>query len=280
VIGDVGMKVSLKYDPLETINFYGLGNDSRRNAELESADYYRVFFQQAFVQSSFFKPVSAVSEVTLSAAVQRFKTDLEWKDTSYIKEDMQYGVNIENLLEISAGFSLDSRDERKFPTRGLYLDVGCAHFPAIWSNKNDFTRCGAECRIYLSPVRDVILAFRVGGEKIWGIFPFYEAVFLGGLSSVRAFRDERFGGDTAVRGGAELRFKVFRPKVFVPMDTGLFAFADGGRVWVDENSPGDWHNGAGGGIWFAPIYRAFTFSIGMAFAGEGSRLYLNGGFAF
>jgi outer membrane protein assembly factor BamA len=280
VIGDMGLKLSAKYDALETINYYGFGNDSPRDAGLESDDFYRVFHQRALFRSALFKQLSPASELSAAAAVKRFKTDLDQKEESLVRTVMPYGIGIEDMVELAFEFNLDNRDERKYPTRGIYFDLSCFHFPAVADNENAFTRGGGVFRFYLTPVRNVTFAFRLGGEKIWGTFPFYEAVFLGGLSSVRSFRDERFAGDASFSGSAELRCKILRPKIVVPMDTGFFVFADAGRVWLEKKSPGDWQRGSGGGIWIAPLYRSFTFSMGLAIAGEGNRFYFNGGFAF
>ena len=89
---------------------------------------------------------------------------------------------------------------------------------------------------------------------------------------MRAFRDERFGGDASALGRAELRFKAFQSTIIIPMKISLFVFGEAGRVWLDGESPGDWHTGIGEGISLMPIYRFLTFSIGMANLTEGVRI--------
>jgi hypothetical protein len=60
-------------------------------------------------------------------------------------------------------------------------------------------------------------------------------------------------------------------KWIVPTDVGAFALLDAGRAWVDGHSPGGWHRGYGGGLWF----ETFGNVLSAAFArGERDRVYL------
>lgn len=40
----------------------------------------------------------------------------------------------------------------------------------------------------------------------------------------------------------------------LPCEVGVFGLAAAGRVFVDGDSPGGWHTGVGGGIWFAFVF--------------------------
>ena len=91
---------------------------------------------------------------------------------------------------------------------------------------------------------------------------------------------KRFVGDATVLGVGEMRIKLFQPEIILPTDVGLFVFGEAGRVWFDGDTPGGWHTGIGGGLWFSPVYRFLTFSIGMANSSEGIRFNLCGGFSF
>ena len=125
-----------------------------------------------------------------------------------------------------------------------------------------------------------LLAARVEGEKVWGSFPFYEAAFLGGAKTLRAYRQERFGGDASVYGSLEFRFFLGHVDLLMPLDVGAFGFADGGRVFVSGESPSGWHTAVGGGVWVAPIYRRFTASLSLARSAEGVFIYAGSGFGF
>ncbi len=124
------------------------------------------------------------------------------------------------------------------------------------------------------------MAFGAGAEKIWGGFPYYDAAYLGGTSTLRGFPRERFAGEASVNGVAAATLKLFRYYFLFPTDFGIFILCDAGRVWLDGESPGGWHTSFGGGVFVSPTYRQLTFSIGAAQSDEGLRLSFGGGFKF
>lgn len=85
-------------------------------------------------------------------------------------------------------------------------------------------------------------------------------------------------GTTSVYGNAELRLLLGNFFFLLPGEWGIFGLADTGRVYVDGDSPGGWHNGVGGGLWFAFLSRGGTLSISVADGKEGSALYIAAGF--
>ena len=60
---------------------------------------------------------------------------------------------------------------------------------------------------------------------------------------------QRFAGDAAVYATAELRIPVATFTILLPLNTGLLATQDIGRVYVNGDSPGGWHNAFGAGFW-------------------------------
>jgi hypothetical protein len=57
----------------------------------------------------------------------------------------------------------------------------------------------------------------------------------------------------------------------------VFGLMDVGRVWLDGESPGGWHKGVGGGLWFSSLGQ--TFSVAYAH-GDEHRFYLQKGMSF
>jgi hypothetical protein len=97
---------------------------------------------------------------------------------------------------------------------------------------------------------------------------------------LRGFPRERFAGDAAVDGVAAAGLKLFRYYFLFPTDFGIFVLGDAGRVWLDGESPGDWHTSFGGGVLFSPAFRRLTLSIGVAQSVEGRRISISSGFKF
>jgi len=174
-------------------------------------------------------------------------------------------VMVQLLVDDPGSRSAVGRRADPHRAKGSILAQGWT-YPDPFKSRAPFHKIFGDGRVYLSlgEPSDITLALRVQAEKIYGSFPFYEAAFIGGSGSLRGFNRERFAGDAAVVGSAELRFSLFRMKFLVPTEVGLFVLGDAGRVWVDGDTPGSLHTDAGGGIWLAPLERAYTFSVAVA----------------
>ena len=129
---------------------------------------------------------------------------------------------------------------------------------------------------------DPTLAFRAGGKKVWGSYPFHEAAYIGGPDNLRGYRKDRFGGDAAVYGNAELRLRLFTMKLFLPGEFGVFGAADAGRVYFDgdPNDADDWHSAIGGGVWISFVRRMQTISVAVMDGDDLTGVYLKAGFMF
>ena len=92
-----------------------------------------------------------------------------------------------------------------------------------------------EIATYVSPSGgNPTLATRVGGQHVWGTFPYYEAALLGGVENVRGLREQRFAGRSSLYGSAEFRATIGRLFLLFPADFGVFGFGDLGRVFQDD----------------------------------------------
>ena len=65
-----------------------------------------------------------------------------------------------------------------------------------------------------------------------------------------------------------------KARVLVPVDIGVFGFADAGRVYWGGVSTGGWHTGFGGGIWLTPITQQYMLRAGFGVNDEGTKIYV------
>ena len=178
---------------------------------------------------------------------------------------------------------LDSRDVAAAATRGVHAQVGGRFFPGLWDVRTAFGEAHGEASTYLTargvPLRPT-LALRVGGKKVWGDYPFQEAAFIGNALTARLGRQNRFGGDAAVYGNAELRLDIGRMFLLLPARFGVLGLADVGRVFLDGESSSEWHTAVGGGVWVAFLGSPNTVSVALARSEGAIRAYGSLGFAF
>lgn len=169
-----------------------------------------------------------------------------------------------------ADFVLNTTDNPALPRRGFSLStVGLA-----FENHGVAHGTAATYIAIGSPV----LALRAGGSKVFGAQFLPDAAFIGGQATLRGYRYNRFAGDAALFGGAELRIPLTRAVLFTRGDLGVLALADAGRVWFDGESDGGWHTGFGGGLWFHTIGQ--TISVSYAKGEDEGRFYFKLGAPF
>jgi len=263
----------------EVLNFFGFGNET---ANLDDADYtYAVKQTQVYFNPRVMIPVSDPLTLDLGLGIRHVRNDLD-DEKLYLQEAEPYGIDPTNLAHVEVGLTYDTRDEPAWPSSGLYARVLAKHFPSLFELLSRFETVEGELRSYLSAdiLTDMTLALRAGGQYNHGKHPFFEAAFLGGKGSARGYELNRFAGDAAVFGSAEWRAYLFDMRIIFPSEFGVFAFAETGRVFLEEEESDVWHPSWGGGIWLAPVERAFTFSASAGVSDEGLRIDVAAGFAF
>jgi hypothetical protein len=167
-------------------------------------------------------------------------------------------------------------DHKSNPHSGYRGSIRLSASESLHNGQGGFGKADAWVSAFI-PLSTPTLALRVGGQRAFGNYPIHEAAMIGGRETVRGFRWQRFAGDAAVFGNAELRAPLTRADLLVRGDVGIIALADAGRVWINGVSAGGWHHSFGGGLSFSSLSK----SVSMVYAhGEESRIYLNLGLPF
>jgi hypothetical protein len=90
----------------------------------------------------------------------------------------------------------------------------------------------------------------------------------------------RFGGDAAAWGGAELRLALARIDVLLPGRLGIHSLYDAGRVWVSGERSRQWHSAWGGGIWLSLVQPKNVVAFTVARSAELTAFYVAAGFHY
>lgn len=274
--------MSARFSGIEVLRFYGFGNETPAG---QPREYYRVHERLYELEPAYAWGLSKASTLSLGPILRFTQTPLDDSVNSqrFIGQHPIYGTG--NLGEVGAQgiFRYDTRPQATASRRGVYLEFGGSLLPGVLDVTRTFGELHAEARTYvgLGAESGPVLAFRAGAKKVFGHYPFQDAAFLGGSGSVRGFRSNRFSGDAAVYGSAELRFDVTPFFVLLPGELGLIGFGDMGRVFYGSESSDTWHTTAGAGITLSFLGRGNTVSILFASGGEdGVRKYLTFGYPF
>ncbi len=293
---------------LDIINFYGLGNEKYYNGTGLEEDDFEILNQAISVRALLRYPMD--KNYYWSAGVGAKWIDFALAPGSFneLHRAEIPGIDHNFAGGLQLGFHYDSRDSGDEITlsprtpasttagqagnttalSGIMVDVSGKYYPEFFGNAHAYGKIGGEFRGYIPLVssRYSRLALRFGGEKIWGNYPFYEAAFLGGSTSLRGYDRQRFAGDASLYAGSELRLYLGTFKFLVPIMYGPLVFAETGRVFLDDEHSSAWHSSAGGGLWFGGIESRYSASIAFAQGFDDGRLmedygiYLKTGFSF
>ncbi|NTU97535.1 MAG: BamA/TamA family outer membrane protein [Chlorobiaceae bacterium] len=295
---------------MNNINFYGLGNERYYRGSGLTEENFEIPNQITTIKASLRYPMDR--NYHWSAGIAGKWVDLQIESGSFIANHPGEAPGIDDDFAGSfhVGFHYDSRKSGEFielsPRKqqgrlvggesrgntaalsGMLVDLEVAHYPEFIGNENSFTKLRGEVRKYIpfSSTGYSRVVLRAGGEKIWGDYPFWEAAYLGGSTSLRGYDRERFAGDASIYAGSELRLYAGNFKFIVPVIFGPVAFLETGRVFVKGEDSSAWHTSVGGGLWFGFVESRYSASIVYGHGFDDGRLidssgiYVRAGFSF
>ncbi|HXL86198.1 MAG TPA: hypothetical protein VN927_03270 [Gemmatimonadaceae bacterium] len=275
---DVHVPVTAHMSQFEVVQFHGFGNDV---ADLRG-DLYDVRQRQWEFNPGIGRSFSPVSDISIGPIVRYTTTDS--LPNRFIAQQRPYGFSQFGQAGLQLKMHLDSRYVADTMKPRAVLNVVGAGYPAFWSvgqptKAYESLDAWATAFFTLPAPKLPVLAFRVGGKKLWGSFPYFDAAFLGGSETFRTEEKQRYAGDASLYGSTELRIPVARFPLILPLDVGLLGFGDAGRVYLNGQSPGGWHSAAGGGLWVGYLNPGTNVNLLVTNRSD-RRIVTNVGFAF
>jgi len=263
---------------IDVISFSGFGNE---NPAPGNNEFYRVTQDAFSLRPALVFALGDRATLQLGPVLRYVATD-DRPGRFLASLGNLYGTG--NFGEVGGGLTLryDSRNRPALASKGVLLELSGNVYPAVWDVDSSYGELHGEAVTYLSanaPLEPT-LALRVGGKKLWGAYPFFDAAFIGGGSTVRLGRVNRYAGDASAYASTELRLSLARVKLVLPADFGMFGLADAGRVFVAGESSDTWHAAAGGGVWLSYLEHAYTLSLAIARSEERTGIYAQAGFGF
>lgn len=262
---------------LDVIRFHGFGN----NTEISGSDaFYGVNQTRSDLSLGLAVEPSARVRFSLGTVGRVSNTDDD-EDTFLVRQGPDfYGAGTFWQLGFRGGFRFDTRDRPVAASRGLVFEGGGTLWPSWMSVDETYGELHGLVAAYFTA--GPTLALRAGGQRVFGTFPFLDAAYVGGSSTLRGFAEHRFAGHASLFGNAELRFRLARTRIIFPGGIGVLAIGDLGRVFSDGDTPGEktWHGAYGGGLWYSVLDPMNTLSLSIVTSKERTGLYVNAGFAF
>ena len=265
------------------LGYYGLGNDTRYSSDsLTTAGpyFYRVSRTYVAARATIQRRVVGPLRGLAGAAVER--SDFRaLPGPSVFRTDLASGTVDPATVPftdkiIRAGFVLDTRDNELDPHSGVIVE-------ALFASGTGYTRATADARVQVHPVAKLVVAGRLGAERMGGTPPVAAQeemesserpfVAVGGYRSLRGYHDGRFTGPGKLLGGLEARYAVLWKPSLVELK--IVAFFDAGRVFGPGEAvrltTADLHTSAGGEIALR-FLRNSLIVVGYGRGSEGGQL--------
>jgi hypothetical protein len=279
-------------------NFFGLGNESNRDADKNTKDFYRLRLRRYFAQLDFVKWIDNNEVHKAGPGLQYLFADAEDTPNRFV-DFPDNGLNPTDLLAHSyavfyfkyelntlAGKDRDVEGEfagsNMFPIRGMQMETRASYFSGLNQNTDNFFKLSTDWISYLSFSQRprMVYAFRIGGEKLFGDYAFHESAKLGNNENLRGYRETRFYGDASCYVNTEVRIRMKKFQSYILNGTaGVLFFNDIGRVWLNGEKSKRWHNGAGLGFWFSPFDMALL-NVSYAISNEDQLLNFSVNYQF
>ncbi len=267
----------LRASGIDVLRFHGLGNET---SITDSRTFYRVTQQQYGVELSLVEPLGRHGEFSIGPRGRYVSTDD--RPGRFLATLNAYGADGFGEVGAHGTLTLDSRPAPNAATTGIRLTAGGSVYPAWWDVTEAYGELHGEAATVLNlpaPL-DPSLRVRVGGQRIWGKYPYFDAAFIGGAGTVRLGRENRFAGDASAWLNSELRLALGRLFLGAPSDFGVLGLGDVGRVFLAGEHSDVWHGAAGGGVWVSILDRANSMSLVVARGEERTAFYFQAGFGF
>ncbi|MCW3091150.1 MAG: metallophosphoesterase [Ferruginibacter sp.] len=275
--------------PDNTQNFFGRGNESLINKSGDYKRFYRTRFSLYNLSPAFRWRSGKGNSITIGPALQyyryspdgntgRFITNISLihsYDSATIGRDKSHAGVVMNIIH-------DTRNNILLPTFGSYVNLRLQGYTGLNDYSKSFAQLVTEIAVFKSIDRKsaVVIADRLGGGVTTGKAAFYQSLFLGGHENLLGYHQYRFAGEHLFYNNLEARIRIANVASYLlPGQLGLVGFYDIGKVWQKGYNSDTWHQGVGGGIYFAPAQMAI-FQLVAGHSKEGWYPYFTMGFRF
>lgn len=275
--------------PSNTRNFFGRGNETEFIKVGNYKRFYRTRYNVYQASPALRWHLNRFTTISAGPSIQYYHSDsLENKgrfinneafinsyDSNSIHRDKVHGGIIISLVR-------DKRNSIILPSAGHYISVQAQAYGGMNKESKSYMMLIPEFSFYknLSKRSMVVIAERLGGAVTAGKSAFYQSAFLGGHENLLGFRQYRFAGEHMLYNNLEFRIKLANFASYIlPGQFGVTGFYDVGRVWIKGESSNVWHQGVGGGLYFAPAQMA-VFQVLAGYSNEGWYPYIRMGFRF
>lgn len=282
ILGRNSLRVNLDaFAPDNTRNFFGIGNETVFDRDVQRIRYYRTRYNILNGQVKLYRPLGAQLDGFAGLTAQYYDMNRD-DNTGRLPTDYEAVLPDQEIFSSKffaggiAGLELDTRNNDFNTTRGLHWTTTVTGARQSGGDRS-YGQLFSTATLYTSLRQDpgLVLVNRVGGGTTFGHPLFYQLLYLGGNQNLRGYRNFRFAGNQYFYHNIEARIKLFDFASYLfPASVGITAFNDVGRVWARGEDSRKWHDGYGGGVYIIPADKVY-FNVTISRSTEGVLPYFS-----
>lgn len=277
VFGSTDILLNIANTELSFTNYFGFGNENSFDRYLYRDKYYWLEQKVLFINPQLRYNFDENTNLSLGFFYEFNRSSLRNEELIESFPFNNYGIGKLQHAGVNFNFLFDTRENNYYSKEGKYIKINGSYYNELLDTRENFFRAEYDVRNYITldiPF-ETTLAIRSTGGKVWGKFPFYHAMFVGGEDNLRGYTRKRFSGNTSISFQSEIRTKIMENKILFKGDLGIHLFAETGRVFSSNQDSDKWHPSFGGGIWANFIDRMFVFSLTYAYAPDEQNIYFD-----
>lgn len=288
IFNQMNLTVKARFSgPTFAENFFGLGNETVNNDDDLGFDFNRVRLSEFTTGVGVSYKGEYGSNLNAGVELQSFQVELDqgrFLETNFVdaSNDPEF-FDRKWFIELNGGYNYESYDNSLNPTRGMIFDIKAG----VNADKDDFDNTFGYIQpklgFYNALSRNRKLVLKTLTQATVNIgdgFNFYQSAQLGQNTGLRGYRTQRFSGESAFAGTADVRYSFNEFKTgLIPLQMGIFGGVDVGRVWLDGEESNVWHNNYGGGFWVNSS-QAIGATFNLFHGEDGLRFSFQVGFSF
>lgn len=250
-------------------NFFGYGNQTygHRDAPIE---YNRVDIAKYSIQPSYYWKLTPQNQITAKSTLELYNIDKptdRFINQIYNENDPIFDKQL--FFDINLSYEINRVLKPIASSFNFWVTPGWT-----WNLKylnRSFPYIKSKLTFEANLTDRLSLATALFGTVLFSNeYEFYQAA----SSELRGFRDNRFIGQQSFYQRTDLRFDLGRLKnPFTPIQYGVFAGFDHGRVWLPSEYSDRWHVSYGGGFWLT-LFRKYTGKFSYFGSDDGARFYI------
>jgi hypothetical protein len=290
LIGSADLQINATINaPNNTQNYFGTGNTTAFIKSGNYKAYYRSRYSLYRLSTALRWGSKENGSFSVGPSFEYYTFDSTDNIGRYIETNgavQTYDSATLSKSKIHAGiileYKINRKDNQLLPSNGTFLNLRVQGYAGLNTYSESFAQLFGDAGFYKSidAGETLIIADRAGGGVTIGNAAFYQSMFIGGQGNLLGYRRNRFAGQYMAFNNLEVRWQLASFKNYVlPGLLGIIGLYDVGRVWQKDDQSREWHNGVGGGFYFAPAQLAL-FQCVISYSGEGWYPTLSLGFRF